>query len=459
MALLRINANSTKGGINDPQIIRAILGDDSKKRSVEYLSKYAGFIVRCIGLHVGEAGTIPWDIGPMDEGADRIWGSGTDFPTLPPDEIEWLGELPVLIGKWYASLLSSGQAYSLKEVSRGEPTGLPYLAPGTITKIDYSGFKPTVFHRNENGVERRYGADDVFHVFAPHHLVEAGAGWSAGHASRVSASASLALMEFTERFLNGDLIKSTAVIAKNNRLGMDHPIIQGLRQQVRKLIKRSPEEDPPIFGADVDIRTIGDGLSDLKTDELDRTHKADTAAAFGIPLILLDPRTDGRGSMRGAQEQFLTGTVFRWVRLLESALNIQVLRPVGLSLRFRYREHPLLQTRMTEQAIGLQTLSGGKPIMHAEEARRILGLPEDDYFSIEAEEARRQEQAAQFDGPSLGKQEEEEMKAWRRKVSKKGRHAHFEAKHIRPVIVDMIKARLQTAMPLDLVFSGPFKGF
>lgn len=277
-----------------------------------------------------------------------------------------------------------------------------------------------------------------------------------------------------------------------------------------------------IFSHKVTPHTIGDGLKDLSNGELTKQEREAICAALGIPMSLMMSNAANFATAEMDQVNYIKHTVEPEAKFIMRALNEQLFTPAGFRFVFEARKLEVLQRYELDKASKVQAVVG-QPVLTVDEGRELLGYapltgsqdasqedrdtstqPEADEaltedvkaLVLEFREFREFKETIQarkgFEVPQsipvpsplpyvstvdLGYRDvsglpldlsdeqlkesvrEYDLKAWQRKVKRKGRDVKFSPDHLNAFEAAVIRERLETDAPLDEVFKEPFINF
>ena len=200
-----LDRKATKSSIN--QVLAAMLQDERTNVSVQTLFRSQGWFHACVDMRAKSIQNLPWSVKASGS-EDAIW---THEDAEIPENLMFARDLPNLLYKWEASLVTTNRAYSLKENKGRGLSALPYFSPYTMEPIKtpqgISGFKRTV-----NSGMITLQAKDVFYMFASDPFVELG--YAEGNSAKTNATVLRAMDGFLQNFVEKGAIKATILGVK-----------------------------------------------------------------------------------------------------------------------------------------------------------------------------------------------------------------------------------------------------
>ena len=200
---------------------------------------------------------------------------------------------------------------------------------------------------------------------------------------------------------------------------------------------------------------VSQDLDKMTMPELYAQATKNIANAFGIPVNMFSG-DDNYASADSHRMQFWQDTVRPRGRIVEAALNRQVLKPIGLHMEFAFDEMDIFQEDETQraQAFSMYVNAGVNPLV----AKEILGIEADENMPFMAEKPEADEKENPLDVTA-------EFERWERKSLKRlkeGKTAdcQFDSELIPLAIQDEIHAALKLCVEPDevkRVFGGEYE--
>lgn len=481
--------------------------DEGKKTnvSVQTLFQENGWFWRCVDLRARSIQNMPWSI--TRSGSEVVvWDC--DMPDIP-EELAFAEMLPRFLYMWEASLVTVGKAYTLKESEGSSVDNLFYFNPLKVEPVKTAADGIVAYKRTVNSGTETYAAEDMLAMFSPSPFRENGPG--AETAAKKNARVLRALDGFLESFLDKGLIKATILSVE----GGEH-VPEDQKRKLKDAWKKTIAGwfnggEQHIFNSKVTPHTVGEGIKDLSSKELNRDQRIGVCTALGIPPALMIDNAANMNTADKQELQFYVSTVIPQAKFIMRELNKQLFSAMGYRFMFEPKKLEVMQQYELEKAQKVVALVGG-PVLTLDEGRELLGMealgrdqtvvmdareeeprqleapekedePVDEQKAIEAIVKRvlaeqkpveiRLDQV-KIDGEELlyglkeahGKRSATEsstnidIKNWKRRIKKKdNRKVRFEPDHLNDYETAVIRERLETDMPLEEVFSPPFVGF
>lgn len=418
--------------------------EDSTRVGVEILWKEQSVFHQCINLRAGAMQNMPWAI--YSSGADPIWDSTEG---AVPSNLQWASNLPRLLYQWEASLCTVGASYTLKTQGGRGIDGLQYFNPLKIEPLVNARDGIYAYRRALPQGMETYQAEDIFAIFLPDPFHELGPGASEGLASRRNARVLRAVEGFLQNHMDNGLIKRTILTVDSE--GRPQPEeLERLESWWQRFLGGWKNAEAKVMSKAVKPHVIGEGLGDIDNAELTEDQRKGIAAGFGIPYSLVSSNAANYATAQADQVNFYSMTVIPRAKMLQREMNRQLFSPFGLEFRFEPEKVEVMQAVELEKAQAVMQVVG-RPVLTVNEGRALLG-----YDPLE--EAEDAPTAPQRD-EDVTPEQQEEVRQWRRRVQRRGRDARFNAERLTTKQAQVIRQRLATGAPLDLVFAPPYSGF
>lgn len=404
---------------------------------------------RCVEIVGGTVSNIPWE----------IVSSRTDEPVWakdgrPPDDLAWLGDMGIHVWLAATSIALEKAAYFYKErprIGRGYER-LRWLNPLNITPEIDGKAGIAHFVRHVNGKREQLEPEDMIYLFGLDPYVEIGpSDTSDGEAARASAEVLMAMDTFLQGHFENGLIKTTLLRIHEDAQPDEVARVQTWWQKFMAGV-RNAGRLKVIQSGGLEPVTIGDGLKELSNTELTKDMTQKVAAAFGVPVSMLDNSAANLATAREYTMMFYQGVAIPRANRIAMAFNKHLFNDLGYHLRFRPERLELFQTQELSKAQSISQLVGG-PVMTVNEGRAKLEMESVPWGD---------EPPRGFGGdgaPVEPPDAIEEAKAWRRKIKAKGRDVEFSPDAMTLEQHAAIKARLDAGWDLDRAFAPPFRNF
>lgn len=408
-----------------------------------------GWTRRCVNVRAKALSSMPFG---LYRGDTLIWSDQIE----KPDALAWLSLRDYLFRSEVALALM-GATYALKEGTvRQDGTlrriqNLRWFNPQTIGP-DYDG------PRDDNGefmqFKRRIGSKTeywdrrlVLHAFQPDPFTEQGPpSHTDGSAARIHAQVLSDMAAYTSEQLRSGLVKKTVAVARE---GKPPPPEEKKRLEDwlgRYLFGRG-NAGPKVISGNIDFQVVGASLDELAENAISREQQESMATAFGVPHSLVLSNAANYATSQADQLNFYGTTVIYQGRVLQDALNAQLFDQLDLEFRFEPDRLEVMQAAEQEKAASIAPLVAAG-VYSVEYAQELLGVPDDFRTTTEA--------PAPTTVDEMDEQVQEDIKAWRRKIARRGPDVKFSPDHMLPEDAEVIRERLAAGMDLDTAFAPPF---
>ncbi len=475
--------------------LNTILGwfsEDKKTNvSIQTLFHQQGWFHRCVDLRAKSIQSMPWSITAT--GSDTVvWDS--DAPELP-EQLKVLDNLPGLLYLWEASLVTVGSAYTIKENEGRGISNLFYLSPTKVEPIKTPSRGVVGYKRNVNSGQETYDVEDMIAIHSLDPFIENGPGVSGATAGKKNVQVLRALDGFLANFLDKGAIKAT-ILTVDGGENIHPDQVQNLRTKWNKMLGgwfNGGENE--VFNSKVKPEVIGEGLSDLSDSDLTSEQREAVCAALGIPFSLVMSNAANFATAELDHVNYYMFTVVPQAKFLQRQLNRQLFSEMGYRFTFHPEQLEVMQRYELDKAQKVVQITGG-PVLTMDEGRELLGYEplgsreivvdarEEDTQPRQlaaATEESADESAADVKGLLQSIQEqlealkvqpvaveakwqsdtgkEQDITAWRRKISRNDRGVKFSPDHLSEYEAAIIRQRIDDGEELDAVFAPPFVGF
>lgn len=413
-----------------------------------------GWFRRCVDLRGRSVAGLPWAI--YGNGDEPVWTESTERP----DALAWL-RLRDALYTAEVSLTLFGAAYALKERSGRRPTGLYWYNAASITPnfsgSDIPSYTRRITTRDNRWVNEEIAAEDMLAIFPPDAMREMGPASPDAEAALMSAQVLFDLDAYAAENLRDGLMKTTIATAPGRRPPEEEARrVEGFL--TRHLWGRGKKREAKIFSGDLKLTEVGSNLTQLASKDLAEHHQRTVATALGIPHTLVMSQASTYATAQTDVLQMLTNTTIPDARIIQDAINEQLLNPLGFDLQFEPERAEAMQIAQDAQAQSTVSLYNAGLIDRNEARVRVNYDPQDD---PEEEDTPEPEEPAE----TVAEEPEDDdaqpvraldIKRWRAKVEKRGRRVKFMPDALREEEAEEIRERLATGLPLDEVFEPPF---
>lgn len=325
------------------------------------------FIRNAVRVIANSVQGIPFSVYQVS-GNTAIWnGEG-----VAPDEL--MGSLRESL--WYASASMElhGAAYFGVNKKIGKPVSLAYFDPTTISDIRsvQSGKKEGYsWQRQVNSVIKTVYSWDMLHVFELDPFVEIGEGRSSASSALLSGKASHALSRFAENYLSNGAVRATIFEMPT---GTTRAQGEQFTAWYKRLFtgKRSGSVGAYPSGH-VAAHTIGDGIGDVSSLELDKSLAIQVASAFQVPLSVVLGDSSNYATAEVEWEQFYVAKILPAAQRIIDAINAQVLSEMGYVIYLEPDRLPTFRRRQLSE-LGQVVSAVGGAFLTTDEARAMFNL-------------------------------------------------------------------------------------
>jgi len=367
----------------------------------------------------------------------------------------WLPNPRRLFYMTEAALCCFGAGYWWNERNRVATKAVRYVVPSTVEPvIEADGLKG--FIRTANGRRVQVPPETLTYFWQPDPWVELGPPMSSPVMAAIAASGVLYnLNQFSAAYFKRGAIKATLLTVQGAPVAQERDRLKTWWRQLVSGVKNAWTTE--IVNADaVTPVVIGEGLAELANAELTAEKRQDIAQALGIPQAVMFSESakglGGAGVANADERRFYADTVIPDCIAIADAVNEQKLAAQGLRLVFRPETLDVFQEDEAARATAFSAyVSAGLPV---EVVGPMLGveLPEgwtwDKIAAMKEEAAQQMADAMQPSQDSEDDPDDDEaqaktladLRAWRRKSSKRGKLADFISDHIPPAVMDDVKA-------------------
>jgi HK97 family phage portal protein len=296
---------------------------------------------------------------------------------LYDDSADWqnkVGYLPdpaSLFAQVEMALCIWGGAYLFKERNRARLLDLRYIVPTTITpELDpVKGL--TGFERATGDRIMRLEPDDLIYIWQADPWVELGPPQSSRYKAAMSAAGLLhALDAYEAEFVRRGGVLPTMLMVKGMPSQAER---EKLESYWDKFIKGFFRVAGKIFNAEAfDVRTVGEGLSNVKDSNFTEIQRQNIAAAFGVPLSWLMSNAANYATALADRRVFWENTVLPECEFISDTLNEQLFLPSGLRMVWKPETVDAFQTDEQARAVAYATyVSSG---MTPSTAAQVVGI-------------------------------------------------------------------------------------
>jgi len=285
-------------------------------------------VFRAINLSADAVANLPFAIMRGEEDIDTSdnWTNAVGFL---PDPFE-------LLRLWRTSLFITNTAYGrYGKNAVGKVKRLYYCTPATITpNFDNNGDVKDFTRTVNGGPITLQPVKDIIYI------------WRGGYETEIKASENTefrALMNsagviywadfFIENYFQRGGVKPTFIGVKGV---VGKEVKEEMERGVNAWIKNISRFTAKLFNAEaVDVKTIGDGVAELKDNATYRQAIENIAMASGMPLSLLLANSASYATAQTEYTTWFRDSVVPWAGFIAGKLNEQIFTPLGLHFEFR----------------------------------------------------------------------------------------------------------------------------
>lgn len=258
-----------------------------------------------------------------------------------------------------ASLVISGQAYWKKRNNpAGFAKGLHYWAFNNIKPLILPTTTPETLTFQRAGETRSIPAKDVLYIWMPDPKVEFGPAISYPLRRALKAAGALsAISTFIDNYMNSGMVK--AFIAQSEAPPANEDEKREIEDYLTRMltgVKRALTKIR-VIKKTMTISAIGGGLDELKNVAIVKEIKQDILEAFGVPASRVWGNAANYATAANDTLVFVTSEIMPLARVIQNAVNEQVLKPYGFKLNFEPRRMEEFSIVLGEKIKGLEGIA------------------------------------------------------------------------------------------------------
>ena len=340
---------------------------DHDEQTPAELRNRVGLLFRCVDIRADSMLTVPWRIY---KGDNPVWEYTDDEP---PEELEWLADLPEFIRFTEMMFCIKPQVYWYKVRNQHEvPKGLQWFARSTMTPLwddrdGLTGFKRRINQHDEE----TYALDEIVYLWKMNPLHETEVDTSPVEAALAAAGVIYNVDQFIAGFFERGAIKATLLTVGGNPPKQERERIRNWWQRAMSGIGNAFASD--VLSADaIKPIVVGEGLGELSNAELTGEKRQDLVSTLGVPHHKVFSNSANFATAQEDTRNFYVDTILPEFRLIQKIVNKQLLVPAGYRLRNFPKEMDIFQEDETgrAQSFGIYVDRGIKLSVAAE----MLGL-------------------------------------------------------------------------------------
>jgi len=350
--------------------LRELFGAESADAPVETLYREVDIFRAGVKLRAQAVSQVPFSIykNGVDEPVFNSYSTG-----LPPLDIRGLTYIKDIIRRTEESIILTGAGYWKKVFVGNKLIDLEYLPTTSTTTYINNGAVTEVVYRPQagQGVGETIKSDQLFYVFDndPYYRIGSAGLGDANTAVR-PASTKRSLEQFATNFLGRGAVRATMIKVPRSTNADEKRRLKSWFQRVFGGAGNAGTVEA--VSSDVSFETVGDGIDDLKFQEITIENKHNIAIALRIPPSILLSNASNYAEAQQQGLNFAMYTIIPQAELISTAINIHLLEPLGYRMVIEPHKMGVMQYAELEQAKALYTLVG-QPLITREEARDTLG--------------------------------------------------------------------------------------
>ena len=367
---LFVGVNGTKTlSLNNPHLWENVLGfEDMNNSEINAEKAYSavGWVNRCVHIRAASLSSMPWGVYSGD--TEILAHDYDDFTGY-----EWAESLRTMLYLTESAMCLLGHAYWFKNRTRGAKLeSLRWWAASTVEPV-YDSAAPDgirAFKRRVGQTTQTIDRDNVVYFKLPNPTHETLPGVSPVEAALADAGVLYNVAKFASAFFRRGAIKATILT------------IEGTAQQAERERLKSWWENfmtgvrnawgSSVVNAAVKPVIVGEGIGELSNVALTDEKRQGISTTLGIPHSLVMSNAANFATSQQDELNFYNLTVIPESRLLETQLNRQLFRPLGLRFQWKTQEMALFQEDEEQRAQSLLNYTNAGMPLHI--AAEILGI-------------------------------------------------------------------------------------
>lgn len=286
-----------------------------------------GVIYRCIDVRSAAISSLPFSVLRGEEVV-------LDSEGKTEKGYEWIEKFTNLLYLTETSLLLSSEAFWLKEQSVLNTLmslrwlAAPYIMPKYDEQEGIVGFERSVGNKTD-----MFSPDQIVYFWIQNPLTELTPDIPQVLSAATSAGVIINYEDFVSKFYQRGAVRATI-------LKTDRSIPPKERNRLREFWQNfmsgaNNAYTTEVVAGDVEAQVIGEGAGDSERTEVLVSRRKDIATSLGVPYSLLFGDTSSSYTAGPTEEKnFLNYTVIPRAKLIQTVLNDQLFRELGLTFRF-----------------------------------------------------------------------------------------------------------------------------
>lgn len=341
-------------------------GDVGDTEDLRQLYATVAFMYRCVDVRANALMGVPWDIYSLNAD-DPAWSHDDESP---PDELNYLANLPTLLWLIESSLTLKSEAALVKDMQRRKLLDVRYMQPGSYKPVWDKQQGLVGFKRKIGKTEIELPTNEVVYVWRPNPFHETKPNTSPAEAAMLDAGVLYDAGMFAQLFFKRGAIKATLLTVPRETQKDQRDELKRWWQRFFGGIQKAHETN--VISADVKPVVIGEGMAELSDKELSTEKRENIATAMGVPHSMVLSNAANYATAHEDKLNFYEQTIIPELRLISRALNQQLLTPLGYKLQFNPQEMAVFQEDEKErsQSYAQYVGAGMKPSI----AAQVLGI-------------------------------------------------------------------------------------
>lgn len=323
-------------------------------------------VFRAVNLTADAVASMPFAL------VDAASGEDYDVSEKWENKVGFMPNPSELLRLWRMSLFMTNAAYGFMEGNR-VVKNLRYIVPSTITPIVNSEDGLTGFKRTVGTSSQDYTLKDrrIFWMWRRDYSTELLPSKYTEFKACMAAAGIMYLSDYyIQNFFQRGGIKPSMLMVKGVPNAQEREKIESIWD---KVIHGWSKYLGKIFNADaIEVKTIGEGIENLKDSSLREDQLESIALAAGMPLSLLVSNSANYATAETEYTAWFRNSIVPWSGFMADVMNDVLFTPMGLRFEFRYEMSEEGQEEEVKRSIAYARYvqSGMKPSV----AAQIVGI-------------------------------------------------------------------------------------
>lgn len=454
--------------------------DTGAVKSAAELRRVVGVLRRCIDIRAAALMSVPWTIYKRGT-LKPVW---TSEDSLPPSDLEWMGDLKKLLMLTEESLILTATAFWHIERSLSQmPLELRWLAPLSVKPIWTEEDGITSFERSLSK-SRKVELDpkNVVYIWIADPMHETKPDSPVADAAVSAAGTLFSIDRFAKAFFDRGAIKGTLLTVEGNPAPSSVELLRTWWRKAFNGVQRAFGTE--VVNASVKPVVVGEGIGDLNNSTLTDEQRETIATALGVPHSMIMSNAANYATSSQDKRNFYDETIVPELQIIEPMINEQLFAQFDLTFNFQVELLDLYQEDENQRADAFTKYVGsGMPV---EVVGEMLGIelpngmkwselqaaaeapaPADKPFNPADNFAGSQPQVDLNEQDAVAKSRTDDLAAWRRKSLRRWKKqgvadCPFESDTLQPKEIAFVRTFLANATVqsdinniFDIMLSGP----